>query len=589
VRRFLSAPIARVALVIVFSLGLPPATGAGTAAGGGGGGGGGEQGYWLAGADGSVYPFGSAASYGSLTGTAVHSPVAGLAATPTGHGYWLAGADGGIFAFGDARFLGSMGAQPLNRPIVGMASTATGNGYWFVASDGGLFAFGDAGFLGSMGAQPLNRPIVGMAATPSGHGYWLVASDGGLFAFGDAGFYGSTGNIRLNQPIVGMTPTPSGHGYWFVASDGGIFNFGDAGFYGSTGDIRLNQPIVGMTPTPSGHGYWFVASDGGIFNFGDAGFWGSAGEVALPRPVIAMSAPVLSGPTPNAAKPTNTSPTTETSSTTTTATTTRPSPPFDIALIGDTGYSAEQDVKFQRVIEDMNRHELAFVVHDGDIKAPDSPCGDARYTKVRDWFDHVEAPFVYAPGDNEWMDCADPPGRLAFLRNTFFPTDQSLGERYPLTTQRARGYPENARWARGGVVFATLNLPGPNDNIPSPDESGPRRLANLDWLRAAFDTAQATGAPAVMIVWQADPFNDLFDHVFSYLMDELKRRAIDFGKPVVLVHGDTHIYTIDNPWPDVGTFTRVETHALVDPTNWIRVTVNPADPKVFTFHDELAG
>jgi hypothetical protein len=92
-----------------------------------------------------------------------------------------------------------------------------------------------------------------------------------------------------------------------------------------------------------------------------------------------------------------------------------------------------------------------------------------------------------------------------------------------------------------------------------------------------------------MVIWQADPFNGLFDHAFSYLMNELERRAIEFGKPVVLVHGDTHTYRIDHPWPDVPNFTRVETHALVDPTNWIRVTVNPASPGVFTYHDEVAG
>jgi hypothetical protein len=471
------------------------------------------------------------------------------------------------------------------------AGTSTGQGYWLAGADGSVYPFGSAASYGSLAGTPVRSPMAGLAATPTGEGYWLVGTDGGIFAFGDARFLGSMGNQRLNRPIVGMAATPSGNGYWLVASDGGIFAFGDAGFYGSTGDIRLNQPIVGMTPTPSGHGYWFVASDGGIFNFGDASFAGSAGDRPLPRPVIAMgtSRPqtglVLSGPTPDPAKAT---PTTDGGSPNTA--TPAPGGPFDIALVGDTGYSPTLDAKFQLVIKDMNRHPLAFVVHDGDIKDPASPCDDARYAKVRGWFNEMDAPLVYTPGDNEWMDCADPVGRLAFLRDTFFPADESLGEqRLPLTTQRDRGYPENARWTKGGVVFATLNVPGPNDDIANPDESGPRRLANLDWLRAAFEVAEATEAPAVMIIWQADPFTGLFDHAFSYLTNELKRRAMEFGKPVVLVHGDTHTYTIDHPWPDVPHFTRVETHALVDPTSWIRVTVNPEAAGVFAFHDEDAG
>ncbi len=233
-------------------------------------------GYWVASSTGSVYPFGDAHSYGSITGLALNAPIVAMAATPDGGGYWLLGSDGGIFSFGDATFWGSTGALRLNAPIVGMAPTPTGHGYWLVASDGGIFSFGDAQFWGSTGALRLNAPVVGMDPTPTGHGYWLVASDGGIFSFGDATFRGSTGALRLNEPVVAMTATPSGNGYWLVASDGGIFSFGDATFWGSTGALRLNAPIVGMTATPGGDGYWLVASDGGTFTFGSATFDGSA-------------------------------------------------------------------------------------------------------------------------------------------------------------------------------------------------------------------------------------------------------------------------------------------------------------------------
>ena len=106
-----------------------------------------------------------------------HSP-GFTAAAATGSGYWLIGADGSVYPFGIPAY-GSLGATPPARPIVGVAATPAGSGYWLVASDGGIFAFGDARFFGSTGAMPLNKPIVGMAATPSGKGYWLVASDGG--------------------------------------------------------------------------------------------------------------------------------------------------------------------------------------------------------------------------------------------------------------------------------------------------------------------------------------------------------------------------------------------------------------------------
>ena len=235
-------------------------------------------GYWLAGADGKVYRFGSAPELGSATN--LNQPVVCMTSTASGSGYWLVARDGGVFAFGDASFVGSTGATVLNRPIVGMAATPTGNGYWLVAADGGIFAFGNAAFFGSTGGTRLNQPIVGMAATPTGRGYWLVARDGGVFAFGDAAFFGSTGAIRLNQPITGLAATPSGRGYWLAAADGGVFAFGDGRYLGAATGRPAGNPVAGIAATASGAGYWLVARDGGVFAFGDAPFAGSAAGAA---------------------------------------------------------------------------------------------------------------------------------------------------------------------------------------------------------------------------------------------------------------------------------------------------------------------
>ncbi len=247
------------------------------------------NGYELAGADGSVYSFGSVGAFGDAGSAHLAQPVVGAAMVPGGTGYWLVASDGGIFSYGSAAFYGSTGGVRLARPVVGMAATPDGRGYWLVASDGGVFAFGDARFYGSTGGVRLAKPVVGMAATPDGRGYWLVASDGGVFAFGDARFYGSTGGVRLAKPVVGMAATPDGRGYWMVASDGGIFAYGDAGFHGSTGGLPLSAPVVGISPSVDGQGYWLAASDGGVFNFGDARFYGSMGGLPLPAPVVAIA------------------------------------------------------------------------------------------------------------------------------------------------------------------------------------------------------------------------------------------------------------------------------------------------------------
>ena len=224
-------------------------------------------GYWEPQSDGRVVAVGDAA--GSATSVRSKGGIVGIAAVPGGQGYWLAGAGGGVFPFGSAHAFGSLAGVRLHRPIVGIAATPSGRGYWLVASDGGVFSFGDAHFYGSTGSLPLHRPIVGIAATASGRGYWLVASDGGIFTFGDARFYGSDGATRLAAPVAAMAATHEGRGYWLVGQDGTVHRFGDAVAYGSARN-RLATPVVGITPSPTGLGYLVVSRFGAVAAFGDA-------------------------------------------------------------------------------------------------------------------------------------------------------------------------------------------------------------------------------------------------------------------------------------------------------------------------------
>ncbi|HZQ27793.1 MAG TPA: hypothetical protein VFA94_08845 [Acidimicrobiales bacterium] len=250
--------------------------------------------YWLVASDGGIFAYGRAHFAGSLAGTPVQRPIAGIAATPSGQGYWMVARDGGVFAFGDAPYLGGAAGQPLNTAVVGIAPTPSGHGYWLASADGGVFAYGDAPFLGGLpgGGAPLNQPVVALAATPSGKGYWLIARDGGVFAYGDAPYLGGPVGGVLNRGIVGMAASVSGRGYWLVAADGGVFAYGDAGFAGSALGAAPASPIVGMARTRSGGGYWLVASDGGVFAYGDAGFFGSPADGHVNGRVVAVAAGV---------------------------------------------------------------------------------------------------------------------------------------------------------------------------------------------------------------------------------------------------------------------------------------------------------
>jgi hypothetical protein len=228
------------------------------------------------------------------------------------HGYWLVGADGGIFSFGSAGFHGSTGNLVLQRPVVGITPTADRNGYWLVATDGGVFAFGDAGFYGSIpglgiapagsgAAQELNAPIVGMVPSTDDRGYFMVAADGGVFAFGDAQFEGSCPGIGgCSGSAVSVMPDATGHGYWLVTDTGFVYTFGDAASDGQPVDYNNGQPlpsgaITSAVRTPDGLGYWVLIADGFVLPFGDANLYqpthGDAyGAVTQTNPATAIFA-----------------------------------------------------------------------------------------------------------------------------------------------------------------------------------------------------------------------------------------------------------------------------------------------------------
>lgn len=276
---------------------------------------------------------------------------------------------------------------------------------------------------------------------------------------------------------------------------------------------------------------------------------------------------------------------------------------FDFALIGDVPYVPEQVTNsFPNLIRSLNRERLDFVVHDGDIKGGATPCDDAVYEdRLRD-FNSFEHPFILLFGDNEWSDCGktkeprDPEERLGKLREMFATGDQSLGKRKLSLNRQSSEYRENIRWTAGGVLFVGINVPGGINNYGTP-EFRRRNEANLSWLKDSFAVAGKQNCRAVMLIWQANPFPEKGStnrvHAgFRATLALLEAETLKFARPVVLVHGDSHYFRIDKPLTGtrskrrIENFTRVETFGNPD-VHWIRVTVDPRDPEVFTFRPRI--
>jgi hypothetical protein len=298
---------------------------------------------------------------------------------------------------------------------------------------------------------------------------------------------------------------------------------------------------------------------------------------------------------------------------------------FTFALIGDLGYVPSEEPWTESVFSAISQDSaLAFVIHDGDLSSPRFGCTDEMLQRRLAQFNALPHPLIYTPGDNEWTDCHDgqnvkggnPLDRLAKLRDVFFQGEQSLGKRtMPLLRQSQSAefskYRENVRWEFGGVTFVTLHVTGSNNGlgrIPDEDaEYAERNKANMAWLRQAFAHARSSNSRAVMIIQQANmwpewppfPGKPGKPSGFTDLRNLLEEEATAFGKPVVLVHGDSHYFRIDNPYrkdgaagqrpmPSVENFLRVETFGTPN-HHWLHVTVSPDDPNVFTFRPRIVA
>jgi hypothetical protein len=215
-------------------------------------------------------------------------------------------------------------------------------------------------------------------------------------------------------------------------------------------------------------------------------------------------------------------------------------------VLGDVPYSEGEAERLERVIDEMNAEDLAFVVHVGDIGTSAQACRDDWVEARKRQFARIRHPFVLLPGDNEWSDChalgLDPRERLESWRRQFCsPT---------LRIERQAGpYCEHMRWERGGWLFVALNVPGNNNNFRQPREHAERMAAAFAWLDESAKRA-AREQKTLVVLMQANPFivRPRADG-YAELRARLQALAGRMPARVFLVHGDTHIYRNDEPLP----------------------------------------
>jgi hypothetical protein len=286
------------------------------------------------------------------------------------------------------------------------------------------------------------------------------------------------------------------------------------------------------------------------------------------------------------------------------------------------------------------------VVHVGDIHSGSEPCTKAYDQSIFNLWTAYQRPLVYTPGDNEWSDCTkvkEEPGsdndnfmthpdlpleNLALIRQIFFSNPGwTLGQHPMQVISQANAfdpahptdaqYVENVMWEQSKTVFVTVNLPGGSNNDIDPwyakthtapwnpdqqTEMDQRTGADVRWLNAAFRIAEADNAHSVVIIGQADMWDtsDAPAHQTNYepIVAAMASNTLTYGKPVLYLNGDSHVYRSDNPlqkgstcytesgacttdaWNqhpfyDVPNFHRIVVHGSTFPLEWLKLSIDP--------------
>lgn len=312
-----------------------------------------------------------------------------------------------------------------------------------------------------------------------------------------------------------------------------------------------------------------------------------------------------------------------------------------VAVFGDWPYNQLLLDNAKLLLNSVNAdRDVSLVIHVGDIHSGSMPCTSAAIlppipASNPGWnqgifyqFQQFEFPVVYTPGDNEWTDChktsqsasGAPLNELASVRSLFFarPGHTLGGEDKEVLSQAEAFDPahpedaqfvENVMWEDAQVMFVTVNMPGGSNNddfdtapwtngfgneTAQKMEKDQRTAADIRWLQAAFKEAANNHDKAVVIALQANMWDPAalatpgLDQYTSFVQ-ALADGTVKFGREVLLLNGDTHLYMVDNPLADpnsvtgkihhtqpVPNLTRITVQGSTNaPAEWLRLTIDP--------------
>ena len=219
---------------------------------------------------------------------------------------------------------------------------------------------------------------------------------------------------------------------------------------------------------------------------------------------------------------------------------------------------------------------------------PDQLPTEAEYRETAELLSKGNTiPTWIVPGDNEWNDLENPGQGWSWWQTYYAKFEKHFPDAWK--TERQADRPENFTFVRKGVVFIGVNLVG--GAIHDASEWALRLPQDAAWIKEVLSRPSMTDVRAAVVLCQANPLvlkpGDPKEKFKPFLVP-FRQTAVEWKKPLLLLHADGHVWIDDQPWPEKN-IRRVQVDKWDTKFPTVQVTVGEAgDVKtMFTFNRRL--
>jgi hypothetical protein len=214
-----------------------------------------------------------------------------------------------------------------------------------------------------------------------------------------------------------------------------------------------------------------------------------------------------------------------------------------------------------------------FLIHLGDILSGSRKAWpESQYARMAGILAKSKVPVFIVPGDNEWNDLDDPATGWKYWSRHFLHFDKRF--RYGANVERQPARPENMALTSKGVLLIGLNLVG--GRVHDAGEWATRMQQDAEWVRACLER-HGKDVRAAVVFAQAEPKKE-----HRPFFKQLAREVKAWGKPVLYLHADGHVWKEEPGFMKTPNLLRVQTDQLATaPPVLVTVTDDPERPFVF--------